>query len=105
MGSLAYLRMAQGRLREADASLRQALAFAANEGRATARRGTRAYRDGELHYERDELDPSERELTLVRAGERAGELEILVRDTWPSRGQDGHEAIQNRLKLAYRRSG
>src|SRR5829696_3170980 len=81
MGSLAHLRMAQGRLREAEETLRQALGFAAERGAELlpavghVRTGM-----GELLYERDELDASERELTLgTELVERAGELEILVR--------------------------
>jgi len=81
MGSLAYLRMAQGRLREADASLRQALGFAAERGAELLPAvGRVRIGMGELLYERDELDPSERELTLgTELAERAGELEVLVR--------------------------
>src|ERR671910_465861 len=81
MGSLSRLRMSQGRLREADTSLRQALGFAAERGAELLPAvGRVRIAMGELHYERDELDPSERELTLgTELAERAGELEVLVR--------------------------
>ena len=81
MGSLAYLRMAQGRLREADRWLRQALGFAAErEAELLPAVGRVRIGMGELLYERDDLDASERELVLgTDLAERAGELEILVR--------------------------
>src|SRR5918997_1316524 len=81
MGSLAHLRMSQGRLREADASLRQALEFAAERGAELLPAvGRVRIGMGELLYERDDLEASERELTLgTKLVERAGELEILVR--------------------------
>jgi LuxR family maltose regulon positive regulatory protein len=81
MGSLAYLRMAQGRLREAEGLLRHALAFAAERGAELLPAvGRVRIGMGELLHERDDLDASERELTLgTDLAERAGELEILVR--------------------------
>jgi LuxR family transcriptional regulator, maltose regulon positive regulatory protein len=81
MGSLAYLRMAQGRLREAEASLRQALGFAAERGAELLPAvGRVRIAMGELLYERNDLEGSERELTLgTELVERAGELEVLVR--------------------------
>jgi LuxR family maltose regulon positive regulatory protein len=81
MGSLAHLRMSQGRLREADASLRQALGFSAERGTELLPAvGRVRIAMGELLYERDDLEASERELTLgAELVERAGELEILAR--------------------------
>jgi LuxR family transcriptional regulator, maltose regulon positive regulatory protein len=81
MGSLAYLRIAQGRLREADRSLRQALEYAAERGAELLPAVGRVRIGlGELLYERNDLDASERELTLgTDLAERAGEREILVR--------------------------
>jgi LuxR family transcriptional regulator, maltose regulon positive regulatory protein len=81
MGSLAYLRMAQGRLREAEVSLRQALGFAAERGAGLLPAvGRVRIAMGEFLYERDDLEGSERELTLgTELVERAGELEVLVR--------------------------
>jgi len=81
MGSLAYLRMAQGRLREAEVSLRQALGFAAERGAELLPAvGRVRIAMGELLYERNDLEGSERELTLgTELVERAGELEVLVR--------------------------
>src|SRR5918992_1514949 len=81
MGSLARLRMAQGRLREAQETLRQALGFAAErEAELLPAVGRVRIAMGELLYERDDLDGSERELTLgTELVERAGELEILMR--------------------------
>jgi ATP/maltotriose-dependent transcriptional regulator MalT len=80
MGSLAHLRMSQGRLREADASLRQALEFAAERGAELLPAvGRVRIAMGELLLERDDLEASERELTLgTELVERAGELEVLV---------------------------
>jgi LuxR family transcriptional regulator, maltose regulon positive regulatory protein len=104
MGSLAYLRMAQGRLREADASLRQALGFAAERGAELLPAvGRVRIGMGELHYERDELDPSERELTLgTELAERAGELEILVRGQVAlSRARRARGDTDCALKLAH----
>jgi LuxR family maltose regulon positive regulatory protein len=104
MGSLAYLRMAQGRLREADASLRQALGFAAERGAELLPAvGRVRIGMGELHYERDELDPSERELTLgTELAERAGELEILVRGQVAlSRARRARGDTECALKLAH----
>jgi len=81
MGSLARLRMAQGRLREAEETLRQALGFAAERGAELLPAvGRVRIAMGELLLERDDLGASERELTLgTELVERAGELEILVR--------------------------
>src|ERR671911_1997652 len=81
MGSLSRLRMSQGRLREADTSLRQALEFAAERGAELLPAvGRVRIAMGELLYERDDLEASERELTLgAELLERAGELEILAR--------------------------
>jgi LuxR family transcriptional regulator, maltose regulon positive regulatory protein len=81
MGSLAQLRMAQGRLREADTTLRHALGFAAErEAELLPAVGRVRIGLGELLYERDDLDASERELTLgTELAERAGELDVLVR--------------------------
>jgi LuxR family maltose regulon positive regulatory protein len=81
MGSLAYLQMAQGRLREADVSLRQALGFAAERGAELLPAvGRVRIAMGELLYEGDDLEGSEHELTLgTELVERAGELEVLVR--------------------------
>jgi LuxR family maltose regulon positive regulatory protein len=81
MGSLAHLRMAQGRLREADASLRQTLGFASERGvELLPAVGRVRIGMGELLYERDDLEASERELVLgTELVERAGELEVLVR--------------------------
>src|ERR671921_1030141 len=65
MGSLAYLRMAQGRLREAQETLRQALEFAAERGaKLLPAVGRVRIAMGELLLERDDLEASERELTL-----------------------------------------
>jgi LuxR family maltose regulon positive regulatory protein len=81
MGSLSRLRMSQGRLREADTSLRQALGFAAERGAELLPAvGRVRIAMGELLYERDDLEASERELTLgAELLGRAGELEILAR--------------------------
>jgi LuxR family transcriptional regulator, maltose regulon positive regulatory protein len=81
MGSLAHFRMAQGLLREADASLRQALGFAVERGAELLPAvGRVRIGMGDLLYERDDLDASERELALgMELAERAGELEVLVR--------------------------
>jgi LuxR family transcriptional regulator, maltose regulon positive regulatory protein len=81
MGSLAYLHMAQGRLREAEVSLRQALGFAAERGAELLPAvGRVRIAMGELLYEGDDLEGSEHELTLgTELVERAGELEVLVR--------------------------
>src|SRR5215203_5143433 len=81
MGSLSRLLMSQGRLREADTSLRQALGFAAERGAELLPAvGRVRIAMGELLYERDDLEASERELTLgAELLERAGELEILAR--------------------------
>ena len=81
MGSLAQLRMTQGWLREADTTLRHALGFAAErEAELLPAVGRVRIGLGELLYERDDLDASERELTLgTELAERAGELDVLVR--------------------------
>ncbi len=80
MGALARLRMAQGRLRDADASLRQALGFAVERGAALMPAvGRVRIGSGELFYERDDLDAAERELLLgVEVAEKTGEFEVLV---------------------------
>jgi LuxR family maltose regulon positive regulatory protein len=105
MGSLAYLRMAQGRLREADASLQQALGFAAERGAELLPAvGRVRIGMGELLYERDELDSSERELTLgTELAERAGELEVLVRGQVAlSRVRRARGDTEGALKLAHK---
>jgi LuxR family maltose regulon positive regulatory protein len=81
MGALAYLRIAQGRLREAEVSLRQALGFATErEAELLPAVGRVRIAMGELLLEREDLEASERELTLgTELVERAGELEILTR--------------------------
>ena len=81
MGSLAYLRMTQGRLRETEVSLRHALGFAAERGAELLPAvGRVRIAMGELLYERNDLEGSERELTRgTELVERAGELEVLVR--------------------------
>jgi LuxR family transcriptional regulator, maltose regulon positive regulatory protein len=81
MSSLARLRMAQGRLREAEETLRQALGFAAERGAELLPAvGRVRIAMGELLLERDDLEASGRELTLgTELVERAGELEVLVR--------------------------
>jgi ATP/maltotriose-dependent transcriptional regulator MalT len=81
MGSLIHLRMSQGRLREAEGLLRQALSFAAERGAELLPAvGRVRIGMGELLYERDDLEASERELRLgTELVERAGELEVLVR--------------------------
>jgi LuxR family maltose regulon positive regulatory protein len=81
MGTLAHLRMAQGRLREADVLLRQALEFAVERGAELLPAVGRVRIGlGELLYERDELEAAERELALgTELAERAGELGVLVR--------------------------
>jgi LuxR family maltose regulon positive regulatory protein len=81
MGSLARLRMAQGRLREAEETLLRALGFAVERGAELLPAvGRVRIAMGELLLERDELETSERELTLgTELVERAGELEILAR--------------------------
>jgi LuxR family transcriptional regulator, maltose regulon positive regulatory protein len=81
MGSLARLWMVQGRLREAEETLRQALGFAAERGAELLPAvGRVRIARGELLLERDDLEASGRELTLgAELIERAGELEILAR--------------------------
>ena len=104
MGSLAYLRMAQGQLREAEGTLRQALGFAAERGAELLPAvGRVRIGMGELLYERDELDTSERELTLgTELTERAGELEILVRGQVAlSRARQARGDTDSALELAH----
>jgi LuxR family transcriptional regulator, maltose regulon positive regulatory protein len=105
MGSLAHLRMSQGQLREADASLRQALGFAAERGAELLPAvGRVRIGMGELLYERDDLDASERELTLgAELVERAGELEVLARGQVAlSRVRRARGDTEGALKLAHR---
>src|SRR5215211_2710979 len=105
MGSLAYLRMAQGQLREAEGTLRQALGFAAERGAELLPAvGRVRIGMGELLYERDELDASERELTLgTELTERAGELEILVRGQVAlSRARQARGDTDSALELAHK---
>src|SRR5215203_405310 len=105
MGSLAYLRMAQGQLREAEGTLRQALGFAAERGAELLPAvGRVRIGMGELLYERDELDTSERELTLgTELTERAGELEILVRGQVAlSRARQARGDTEGALELAHK---
>jgi ATP/maltotriose-dependent transcriptional regulator MalT len=103
MGSLAYLRMAQGQLREAEGTLQQTLGFAAERGAELLPAvGRVRIGMGELLYERDELDASERELTLgTELTERAGELEILVRGQVAlSRARQARGDTDSALELA-----
>jgi LuxR family transcriptional regulator, maltose regulon positive regulatory protein len=81
MGTLAQLEMERGRLREADALLRQALDFAVERGAGLMPAVGRVRIGlGELLYEKNDLDAAERELSLgVELAERAGELDVLVR--------------------------
>jgi LuxR family maltose regulon positive regulatory protein len=105
MGSLAHLRMAQGRLREAEESLRQALGFAAVRGAELLPAvGRVRIGMGELLYERDDLDASERELILgTELVERAGELEVLVRGQVAlSRVRRAWGDSEGTLKLAHK---
>jgi LuxR family maltose regulon positive regulatory protein len=104
MGSLAHLRMAQGRLREAEGSLRQALGFAAErEAELLPAVGRVRIATGELLYEWDDLEASERELTLgTELVERAGELEILARGQVAlSRVRRARGDTEGALKLAH----
>src|ERR687896_462744 len=104
MGSLAHLQMSQGRLREAEGSLRQALEFAVERGAELLPAvGRVRIGMGELLYERDELDASERELTLgMELAERAGELEVLVRGQVAlSRVRWARGDAEGALKLAH----
>jgi LuxR family maltose regulon positive regulatory protein len=104
MGSLARLRMAQGRLHEAQETLRQALGFAAErEAELLPAVGRVRIAMGELLYERDDLDGSERELTLgTELVERAGELEILMRgQVARSRVKWARDDAEGALKLAH----
>jgi LuxR family transcriptional regulator, maltose regulon positive regulatory protein len=104
MGSVAYLQMAQGRLREAEGVLRQALGFAAERGAELLPAvGRVRIGMGELLYERDDLDASEHELTLgTDLAERAGELEILVRGQVDlSRTRRARGDTEYALKLAH----
>src|SRR5215204_4236665 len=105
MGSLSRLLMSQGRLREADTSLRQALGFAAERGAELLPAvGRVRIGMGELLYERDELDASERELILgTELTERAGELEILVRGQVAlSRARQARGDTEGALELAHK---
>jgi len=104
MGSLARLRMAQGRLREAEETLRQALGFAVERGAELLPAvGRVRIAMGELLLECDDLEASERELTLgTELVERAGELEILVRGQVAlSRVKWAQGDAECALKLAY----
>ena len=104
MGSLARLRMAQGRLREAEETLRQALGFAVERGAELLPAvGRVRIAMGELLLERDDLEASERELTLgTELVERAGELEILVRGQVAlSRVKWAQGDVECALKLAH----
>jgi LuxR family maltose regulon positive regulatory protein len=104
MGSLAHLRMAQGRLREAEETLREALGFAAERGAELLPAvGRVRIAMGELLLERDDLEASERELTLgTELVERAGELEILARGQVAlSRAKWAQGDAEGALKLAH----
>jgi LuxR family transcriptional regulator, maltose regulon positive regulatory protein len=105
MGSLARLWMAQGRLREAEETLRQALGFAAERGAELLPAvGRVRIAMGELLLERDDLEASERELTLgTELVERAGELEILARgEVVISRVKWARGDAEGALKLAHK---
>jgi LuxR family maltose regulon positive regulatory protein len=80
MGALARLRRTQGRLREADAALRQALEYALGRGAGLMPAVGRVRIGlGELLYERDKLEAAERELLLgVEVAQKTGEFEVLV---------------------------
>src|ERR687895_1218887 len=104
MGSLARLRMAQGRLREAEETLLRALGFAVERGAELLPAvGRVRIAMGELLLERDELETSERELTLgTELVERAGELEILARgQVTLSRVKRARGDTEGALKLAH----
>jgi LuxR family transcriptional regulator, maltose regulon positive regulatory protein len=104
MGSLAHLQMSQGRLREAEGSLRQALEFAVERGAELLPAvGRVRIGMGELLYEWDDLEASERELTLgTGLVERAGELEILARGQVAlSRVKWAQDDAEGALKLAH----
>src|ERR687895_1033634 len=104
MGSLARLRMAQGRLREAEETLLRALGFAVERGAELLPAvGRVRIAMGELLLERDELETSERELTLgTELVERAGELEILARGQVAlSRAKWARGDTEGALKLAH----
>jgi LuxR family maltose regulon positive regulatory protein len=104
MGSLAHLRMAQGRLREAEETLREALGFAAERGAELLPAvGRVRIAMGELLLERNDLEASERELTLgTELVERAGELEILARGQVAlSRAKWARGDAEGALKLAH----
>src|ERR687890_1801164 len=114
MGSLAHLQMAQGQLREADASLRQALGFAAERGAELLPAvGRVRIGMGELLLERDDLEASERELTLgTELVERAGEVEILARGQvalsrvkWARGDAEGALEISHKAERLARESG
>jgi LuxR family maltose regulon positive regulatory protein len=103
MGTLSHLRIALGRLREADAALRQALAFAVERGAEQMPAVGRVRIGlGEVLYERDELEASERELVLgTELAERAGEFEVLVRGRVAlSRVRRARADAQGALELA-----
>jgi LuxR family maltose regulon positive regulatory protein len=103
MGSLARLRMSQGRLREAEGSLQQALEFATERGAELLPAvGRVRIAMGELLYERDDLEASDRELTLgTELVERAGELEVLARGQVAlSRVRRARGDTEGALKLA-----
>jgi len=105
MGSLAHLRMSQGQLREASASLRQALGFAAKRGAELLPAvGRVRIGMGELFYEWDDLEVSERELILgTELAERAGELEILARgQVTLSRVKRARGDAEGALELAHK---
>ncbi len=105
MGSLAHLRMSQGLLREAEESLRQALGYAAERGAELLPAvGRVRIAMGELLYERDDLEASERELTLgTELAERAGELEVLARGQAAlSRVRRARGDTEGALALAHR---
>jgi LuxR family maltose regulon positive regulatory protein len=114
MGSLAHLRMSQGRLREAEGWLRQALGFAAERGAELLPAvGRVRIGMGELLLERDDLEASERELTLgTELVERAGEVEILARGQvalsrvkWARGDAEGALEISHKAERLARESG
>src|SRR3712207_8000103 len=66
--SLAHLQMSQGRLREAEGSLRQALGFAAERGAELLPAvGRVRIGMGELLYEWDDLEASDRKSTRLNS--------------------------------------
>ena len=80
MGSLAHLRMSQGRLREAEASLQRALGFASERGAELLPAVGRVHiAMGELLYERDDLEAAARQLTeALEPAWRTGKFDVLV---------------------------